>query len=328
MNEAEDLNEMSSIFLVDWTVIIFKRMYLSSLLGVLSLTLGLAGARGDDTQQVQHSFTAASRSDSPVWLKNLKFLASFDHGLDADFTEGDKRIHTAKDLERSETSPGNSIDSVTIAEGEGRYGNALRFSKKTRPSLFYSGQFVGYRPEQWSGTVSLWMKLDPDNDLRPGYCDPLLLTDKQWDQSCLFVDFDKDLPRDFRLGVFPDYEVWNPQSLPWDDIPVSKRPMIVVPNPPFASDSWTHVCFTWENANVPGDPPGKASLYLNGQYQGSHEQVMRFTWEPEKVAITLGVYYIGLMDEVAVFDAALSEAQVSELAALPGGLVELLPNLQ
>jgi hypothetical protein len=318
---------MNSSFFVDRAGII-HRYFLISCLSIMTTPFLSLIVHGNENGEVQQPITTASNSNAPDWLKNMKFLASFDHGLDADFSQGDKRIHTAKDLERTETSPGNLIDSVTVAEGEGKYGHALRFSKKTKPSLFYSGQFVGYRPQHWSGTLSLWMKLDPDNDLRPGYCDPILLTDKQWDRSCLFIDFDKELPRDFRLGVFPDYEVWNPEALSWDDISVSKRPMIVVPNPPFSSDSWTHVCFTWENANVPGDPPGKASLYLNGQHQGSFEQVMRFTWQPEKVAITLGVYYIGLMDEVAVFDTALSESQVNELTALPQGLIEFLPSVR
>jgi hypothetical protein len=104
--------------------------------------------------------------------------------------------------------------------------------------------------------------------------------------------------------------------------------MVVVSNPPFSSGNWTHVCVTWENANMPGDLPGKASLYLNGLYQGSLEQVMRFTWEQERVAITLGVYYIGLMDEVAVFDSVLSATEVNELAALPNGLIEFIPRVR
>jgi hypothetical protein len=262
------------------------------------------------------------------WSKRLTFLASFDHGIDADFSQGDRRVHTAKDLDRKESEPGNQIESISIAEGQGRYGNALHFSKKTKPCLFYSAQHVGYRPENWSGTLSVWMKLDPDNDLRPGYCDPVLLTDKQWDQACLFVDFDRDLPRDFRLGVFPDYDVWNPQAVSWDEIPVDKRPMVVVRRPPFSSDQWTHVCFSWENANMPGDPPGKANLYVNGQHQGWLEQVMRFTWDVEKAAITIGIYYIGLMDELAVFDSALTESEVGELYQLPGGLVGQLDRIR
>lgn len=261
-------------------------------------------------------------------LSHLTFLASFDHGLDADFSRGDRRIHTAKDLNRKQSSPGNSIESVGIADGEGRYGNAVRFSKKTSKSSFYSAQSIGYRSENWSGTLSVWMKLDPDNDLKPGYCDPILLSDKQWDQSAIFVDFDKDLPRDFRLGVFPDYKVWNPKETAWDDIAVVDRPMIVVKQPPFSADQWTHVCITWEDANLPDDGPGKATLYLNGKSQGSHSQVMRYSWQTEQAALMMGIYYIGLMDELAVFDAALTEADVMKLYELPEGLATALARSQ
>ncbi len=267
------------------------------------------------------TFAQGQASD---WLGRVTFLASFDNGLEADVSSSDRRVHTAEDLDRKQSVPGNQIESVSIAKDQGRFGHAIRFADKTQQSLFYSGQTVGYRKENWSGTVSVWMKLDPNIDLEPGYCDPIVLTDQQWDRAALFVDFDKDLPRDFRLGVFPDFDVWNPDATPWDKIAIADRPMIVVKEPPFATDQWTHVCFTWEDANLPNNQPGRATLYLNGQNRGSHSQVMRYTWQPERVAIAIGIYYIGLMDELAVFDAALSAEQIKELYQLPGGLAEKL----
>ncbi|HAC91684.1 MAG TPA: hypothetical protein DCF63_13810 [Planctomycetaceae bacterium] len=254
------------------------------------------------------------------WQAHLTFLASFDKGWQADIGGRDKRVQTAKDLNRKQYVPENQIKHVQIVEKAGRYGHAVSFTKKTSQTLFYWGDSVGYRPENWSGTLSVWMKLDPNTDLRPGYCDPVLLTDKQWDQSAMFIDFDKDLPRDFRLGVFPDYDTWNPKRTPWDAIAVDQRPMVVVKSPPFSASQWTHVCFTWQDANRPDNALGQANLYVNGQAMGIHRQVLRYTWDLDKVVIQLGIHYIGLMDELATFDVALTPQQIKKLYELPEGL--------
>lgn len=282
-----------------------------------------AVAQAEDDSSKSASQVASSLDSDVAWQGHLTFLASFDNGWQADVGGRDKRIHTAKDLNRKQHAAKNQISHVTIAENAGRYGHALSFQKKTSQTLFYWGDSVGYRTENWSGTLSVWMKLDPNKDLRPGYCDPVLLTDKQWDQSALFIDFDKDLPRDFRLGVFPDYETWNPKRNQWDDIAVDQRPMVVVKSPPFATDQWTHVCFTWQEANHPDNAPGQASLYINGQAMGTHHQVLRYTWELDKVAIQLGIHYIGLMDELTTFDVALTPKQVKQLYGLPDGLLKI-----
>jgi hypothetical protein len=89
----------------------------------------------------------------------------------------------------------------------------------------------------------MWLRLSPDEDLKPGYCDPLQITDKEWNNSAFFIDFDKDLPRVFRLGVFPDFKTWNPQNTPWEQIAAGDRPMVPVARPPFQRTAWTHVAW-------------------------------------------------------------------------------------
>ena len=32
---------------------------------------------------------------------------------------------------------------------------------------------LGYNARSWSATVSVWLRLNPDQDLEPGYCDPI-----------------------------------------------------------------------------------------------------------------------------------------------------------
>ncbi len=247
----------------------------------------------------------------------LIFHASFDRTTDAQVFQNDRSIYTAESLSREKSKAGNHVAAVEIAQGEGVSGDALQFKAKTDQVLFYKGSEVGYQEKNWSGSMSLWMKLDPDKDLEPGYCDPIQLTERAWNDAAFFVDFDKELPRDFRLGVFPDLKSWNPNNIDFETIPVDQRPMVPVKSPPFNSDKWTHVCFTWENVNAADGSAGKATLYLNGQPQGSREGPMQFTWDPSKVGLMIGIYYIGLFDELKIFNRALTPEQIVALSGTP-----------
>ena len=254
-------------------------------------------------------------------LNGLVFHATFDDTTDANLSTGDGRVFTAENLKRERVLPGNHIAAVSIAEGQGRFRDAILFKEKTEQVLLYEGIEFGYQPKNWNGTVSFWMKLDPDKDIPPGYCDPIQITQKTWNDGAFFVDFDKDLPRAFRLGVFSDYSFWNPKDTKWDDVPADKRPMVTVQKPPFSSSDWTHVCFTWENLNSDSSANNsQARLYLNGQLQGEIPGPFQFTWDPQKVVIMLGINYVGLMDDLGVFNRALTDEQVRILAEFPMGI--------
>lgn len=257
----------------------------------------------------------------------LTFHASFDHGLNADFGQGDRRIFTAPSLKHPRVGtpglPTNGV--VSIAKGEGKVGDALRFHRKSPEVVFFQvDKNLAYAKSNWSGTVSFWLRLDPDTDLEPGYCDPLQITPRDWNDAAFWVDFSKDeRPRHFRLGAFADRAVWDPQRLDLDKLPEAERPMVKVTKPPFARQRWTHVVFTFENFNT-GKPDGVATLYLGGQRQGTvsaREQTL--TWEPAKTIAMLGIGYTGLFDELAFFNRALTASEVAELFALPGGLTAL-----
>jgi hypothetical protein len=206
--------------------------------------------------------------------------------------------------------------------GEGRYGDALRLSLGSRPVVFFRGEDnVPFARENWSGTISLWMRLDPDEDLRPGYSDPLFITDRAWDDRSLFVDFTaEDRPRHFRFAAFADREVWNPDGLGWDDVPVAQRPMVEVRSPPFRRDRWTHVVLTFESFNT-GEANGAMRGYLDGEHVGSLTgRRQTYSWEPEQVIIVLGLDYNGLIDDLSFFDRALSHDEVRVLFGLENGV--------
>lgn len=272
---------------------------------------------------LSHCASAMARepNESPAKQQSIAqailFHAPFDGSTQAAISKGEGKLLTADAIERNKILGSDTPSAVTIAKGEGRYGDALRFTAKTSQVVFYEGIECGYQPHNWSGSVSVWLKLDPNKDLEPGYCDPIQITERAWNDGAFFVDFDKFLPRDFRLGVFADLKSWNPQNIAWDDLPVADRPMIVVKHPPFSADQWTHVCFTWKHINATDKQTPQADLYLNGKHQGTYSPPAQFTWDPQKAAIMLGLNYIGLMDDLIVFSQELTADQVSQLYQHP-----------
>jgi hypothetical protein len=256
----------------------------------------------------------------------LTFHAPFEGRLDAAYAKGDARLYSARDRRAAATAgPGMDGDQVRIAPGAGRHGDAIRIALKASPLVFFKGEGnISYSPRDWSGTVSVWLSLDPDRELAPGYSDPLIITPRSWDDASLFVDFTRDdVPRRFRFAAFADKAVWNPGGSDWDAVPVTDRPMIEVSRPPFAAGKWTHVAWTWERFNA-GGTEGALRGYLDGTPAGmlsGRRQI--YTWNPAEVLIAFGVEYVGLMDELAIFDRALSADEIRTLHTLPGGVSAL-----
>ncbi len=254
----------------------------------------------------------------------LTFHASFDNGLDADRAAADPVLYTAPSYdEQDQAQPGLGNPAVMLAEGAGRFGHALRFTERNQHAIFYRADGnIGYSPESWSGTVSFWLSLDPATDLEPGFCDPIQITDAAYNDAAIWVDFTGENPRQFRLGVFGDLDVWNPDGLGPNDNPAFTNRLTVVDEPPFAGDRWTHVTITYAGLGQPG---GAATLYLDGERVpgGADDVGEPFTWDIELGAIRLGVNYVGLFDELALFGRPLDDDEVRALHALDGGVAAL-----
>ncbi len=253
---------------------------------------------------------------------SLVFHASFDSSLNADFSKGDK---TAVIKKGKEFVPCVFNDDVKLDATGGKFGGCLHFPKKgvTRPQ-FTGVNVLGYNDKSWSTTVSVWLRLTPDQDLEPGYCDPVQITGDDTKKGYIFLEFSKDeTPRFFRYAVRPLFEIWNPTNVQWADIPFEQRPMVQVAKPPFTREAWTHVAFTLSNVNNKSATP-TASLFLNGKLQGRIENWdLTLGWDPASVALVLGASYVGWQDDLAVFDRALSDAEVQQLFELKDGIASL-----
>ena len=246
--------------------------------------------------------------------KHLTFHASFDqpNGQEADFARGDRKIYNAPDYGKQfdQAKPGFGSVDVEVEKGAGvNGGSALKFRSTNKQALFFRG---AKHLALAGGTFSFWLRLDPAVDLWPNYSDPIQLTDGDYNDRALWVDFSKDeRPRLFRLGAFGQLKAWN-GSHPRPEVnPDFTKRLIVVKNPPFTREAWTHVAITWSSL---GTSKGTASLYVNGKLVPAPASVPEaFTWGAEKLAIRLGLNYTGKVDELAAFERVLTEDEIGSI---------------
>ena len=96
---------------------------------------------------------------------------------------------------------------------------------------------------------------------------------------------------------------------------------LIVSEPPFTNAEWTHVAIAFEHL---GKAEGKATLYLDGESQGTSAGIAEpFAWDMAAATIRLGVNYVGLYDEVSLFNRPLSADEVRQLNGLEGGAASL-----
>jgi hypothetical protein len=293
---------------------------LRSFIPLCFLFLSLAGLSGCvSTPSTQHSLREA-----------LTLYASFDDGADADYAAGDKQLFGAATRAKIATAPPGlpEGDAIQWVKGEGRNGHALRYTKKSDAIVFFKGaKNFDYQSNNWSASISFWLKLDPDKDLQPGYCDPLQIAAGNWTNGVFFAEFSKDeTPRFFRCALRPLFPIWNPKSVGWEAIPAKDRPMVQVSNPPFGRDRWTHVLFTFRNANT-HRKDGSGRLFLNGEPAGEfRDWELTLNWKPEQIQVSIGASYVGLFDELALFNRALDDNEVKTIYRQKNGLRSLISS--
>lgn len=246
----------------------------------------------------------------PDLSDQVLFYASFDHTADADFSVGDGSIYT-KTQGDAPARAGLLEDTVRIVPDAGFKGGALEFTAKERSLIYYRAKGnMGYDDASWSGAISFWLQLDPATDLEPGYCDPIQITDTRYNDASIWVDFTKVTPRKFRLGAIGDLAAWNPEGIEGNDNPEFVRRLIPMDTPPFQRGAWTHVLINFDRLNSKN---GRAELFVDGESIGALPVLDPFTWDEENARIMLGLSYIGLMDELAIFGRPLAQDEVAAL---------------
>jgi hypothetical protein len=265
----------------------------------------------------------AGAQDTTSLRQALAFHASFDNGFDADFSRGDKSAFVRT---KEGAGPLAANEDLKLVP-DGRFGGGLHFTKKgTTQPRFKGAGVLGYNEMSWSASVSVWLRLDPDKDLAPGYCDPVQIVGDDTKKGFIFLEWSKDeTPREFRFAIRPKVELWNPQNLDWSKMTDAQRPAVNLRRAPFSREQWTHAVFTLENINDQARKP-VGRLYLNATLMGTIENWdLTLGWNPDAVQLVLGASYVGHLDDLAVFDRALTDAEVKHLHALKTGVRELHP---
>lgn len=272
-------------------------------------------------------FSCQSRSSSE-FKDALTFYVSFDYGTTADFALGDDTIYTAKatyvnskrnleDIQIGMKSPDHRL-----VEGKGVYGDALEFGEKSNIVIFYkSKDNIAYNPQNWSGSISFWLRVDPSTDL-DGYTDPIQITDTNYNDASIWVDFTDEDPRDFRLGVIGDKNKWTQDTLNSSSTIEFEKRLVSTKASLFTKSTWTHILITYDGL---GTTHSVANLYLNGKKIGAIYGIDDpFTWEVEKSNIFLGLNFTGFMDELSIFNKPFTDKQAIELYQLQGGIKSIL----
>lgn len=92
----------------------------------------------------------------------------------------------------------------------------------------------------------------------------------------------------------------------------------------FTRERWTHVCFSFSHINS-GQKDGWGKLWLDGASQGEmkgwqHE----YFWDTSKSAVTLGLAYIGWLDDLALFHRPLTDTEVKAIFNAKSGVGALV----
>jgi hypothetical protein len=245
--------------------------------------------------------------------KHTCLYASFDKTVDADISRGDGKATYNSRVVRHDMDGG-------------RYGGALVFSIKDHgwgeDEFLYAAQGnFPYSSEPFSGTISLWLNCDPDEDLYEAYpVDPFHISRHPADGS-FYIDLTR--PNDERYG--------SPRKLRfglYGDSPARERhvggQLIVVGELGWKAEDWHHVVATWRNVNT-GKNNGAAALYVDGRRRGWMEGYTHLLiWHMEDLTIGLGQRYVGKIDELLILDVALSHEEVEDLYRLSGPAGEML----
>lgn len=268
----------------------------------------------------------AAEVDAAALRKAVTLYASFDQTPKADFGGGDLSFwtRTTEDADKKKFTYEKGFDAKVfrIAKDKGVAGGCLEATDvlpKNGRIYFPAKGNIAFKKGGWGATLSVWINTDPNTLLKTKFCDPIQITQKGANNGGIWFDFNDAKPRDMRMGVFP--------AVPEGATPINEEdpnaPMVRVKDVGFKSGDWHHVALTWTNFDT-GKKDAVATLYIDGKKMGDvRDREIAMDWEMDQAGIYVAVNYIGLLDELAMFDRALTADEVAALQKQPGLLTPL-----
>jgi len=265
----------------------------------------------------------ADEADEMTIRKAVTFYASFDTAVKGDFGGGELALSTRFNHKTEKGAfvfeKGFPEKAFRIAPGKGISGGALEAVDVLPDNgrIFFPAKGnIGYKKGGWSGTLSVWINHDPDTQLKTGFCDPVQITQKGAGNGGIWFDYNDAKPnRNLRMGTFP--AVGEGRASIQESREVFS-PMVWVDKPGFKAGDWHHVALVWHNFDT-GKNDASATLTIDGKLMGEikKDYPISMDWDLEKAGIYITVNYIGLMDELALFNRALTPEEIGVLRSQP-----------
>lgn len=281
------------------------QLSLASLVAVAGLTASVAPAAEADEEALKMSVT---------------FYASFDSVIGADFGGGDQAIYTGvrPDPKKAKPEPiaGADPKSFVIAK-EGIAGGCLQGidSLPKNGRLYFKAKGnIAFKKGGWGGAVSVWINFDPDKMLKSQFCDPVQITQKGANNGGIWFDFNDAKPRDMRHGAFPAFKEGEKSISEADP----RAPMVRVPKVGFKSGDWHHLVLSWKNFDT-GKPDAVSAFFVDGKLMGEiKDREIAMDWDIEQAGIFTAIGFIGLLDELTIFNRPLTLDEIELLRKKPG----------
>lgn len=244
-----------------------------------------------------------------VLREHTCLYASFAASEHADFARGSKQAMLNPAVVRHDPQAGRQGGAVVFsARDHGWAEDEFRFQAKDN---------FPYAAQGFEGTISLWLRGDPDAELHPDYpVDPFHISRHAADAS-FYLDLTR--PNDWRYG--------SPRKLRfgfYNDSPARSMfeggHLLVVGELGWSDGRWHHIVATWRNANS-GQSDGYAEVFIDGVRRSWMEGYShQITWDMSNMTIGLGQRYVGAIDELLILDRSLDAEAVAELYGQPGTL--------
>jgi formylglycine-generating enzyme required for sulfatase activity len=269
---------------------------------------------------VSGPLSLAADADEDALKKAVTLYASFDEAVKADYSGGDGTVYTGIRPEPGKPKPeptkGADAKVFTIAR-KGTAGGCLE-TLDVLPNngrIFFPAKGnIAFKKGGWGGAVSMWINFDPDKMLKSKFCDPIQITQKGANNGGLWFDFNDAKPRDMRHGAFPAVPEGKQGAKESDP----DAPMVRVPKVGFKSGDWHHIVLSWKNFDT-GKADAVSQFWVDGKLIGEvKDRAIAMDWDIDRTGIFFSINYIGLLDEMAVFNRPLTPEEIALLQKRPG----------